>query len=582
MWGAEAQRRKRGRKRQPGDCEAAQEKVIDVSKKIAATKKKFREELEALEAEAAKTIDEANAEMLDRWALDPVLCVREAFGLNGVAGDLDNPGLTCQQEDGLTKLGKLVNAKIKLAEGGKLTKEEADYASKIGISIMSGQGTGKDGFAALAILWFLLCFPHPKVPCTAPNAAQLQSVLWSEISKWLNRRDKSGEPCCLPQVRDAFTIQSTKVFRNDLEDKSEIGKRWFAEARTVNLNQNEEKQAETMAGRHEDYMMYVIDEASGVPDAVRRPFEGGLTGVCNFILEIFNPTHRSGFAFRTHFGKASETKQWVRLHWDAEESELVPKEHVEAIAAKHGRKSNFFLIRVKGLPPQSDEDTLIPDNWVYAAQQRNLDPMPTDAVFIGVDCAMGGGDEAVLTAVKGPKVIAKETYAKTEKTQELGTHVVSFANEHEADLIFIDSIGVGRGVYDFVCLFFPPHKVVGVDVREAARDGTRFYRLRDELWWKMRTAFEKNLIDIPEDDGELRSQLSSVKYERAVQHLGNVIKVESKAQMKKRQKGSPDHADSLMLTFVRDITALRVDKEMDAYEEEEPEEMDVEHAWMMS
>lgn len=541
---------------------------------------KDTKKLEALLEEAKETIDEANDKMLIRWSLDPVLYVEEALGVNGIPGDRANPGITGQQRDGLVKLGKLVNSKIKLAEGKKLTKEEMEYAGKIGISIMSGQGTGKDGFAAWSILWFMTCFPFPKLPCTAPNASQLESVLWSEITKWLHRRDRNGDPCCI--IKDIFTVQGKKVFRNDLEDKQEVGKRWFAEARTVNMNQSADKQAETLAGRHEDFMMYLIDEASGVPDAVRQPFEGGLTGLCNFLMEIFNPTHRSGFSFRSHFGKPAETKQWIKLHWDGEESELVPKEHVDAIAAKHGRKSNFFLIRVKGLPPESDEDTLIPDNWVYAAQQRNLDTLPADPVFIGVDCAMGGGDEAVAKVRQGGKIIDSKTWLKTRKTSELGTEIISLVAEHNADLVMIDSIGIGKGVYDFVCLFVAPHKVIPVDVREAAREPKRFYRLRDELWWKMREAYEKGLMDIPANDDDLRSQTSSVKYERAVQRFGNCIKVESKKDMKKRQKGSPDHADAVMMTFARDMTMLRVDKDRDAYEKEEPEESNVEHSWMLA
>lgn len=541
---------------------------------------KDEKKLEALLAEATKTIDQTNDEMLIRWALDPVLFVEEALGVNGNAGDRANPGITTQQRDGLVKLGKLVNAKIKLGEGGKLSAEEKEYAGKIGMSIMSGHGTGKDGFAAWAILWFMTCFPYPKLPCTAPNASQLESVLWSEISKWLHRRDKDGNPYCI--IKDIFTVQGKKVFRNDLEDKDEVGNRWFAEARTVNMNQSADKQAETLAGRHEDFMMYLIDEASGVPDAVRQPFEGGLTGLCNFIIEIFNPTHRSGYSFRTHFGKAVETKQWVKLHWDAEESELVPKEHIENVAKKHGRKSNFFLIRVSGLPPESDEDTLIPDNWVYAAQQRNLEPLPADPVFVGVDCAMGGGDEAVAKARKGGKIIDGRTWPKIQKTSELGTEIVSFCAEVEADLVMIDCIGIGKGVYDFVCLFMPSHKVIPVDVREAAREPKRFYRSRDELMWKMRTAYEKGLMDIPEDDDDLRSQTSSMKYERAVQHLGGCIKVESKRDMKKRQKGSPDHADAVMLTFARDMAMLRVDKDRDSYDEEEPMESQVENTWMLA
>ena len=37
-----------------------------------------------------------------------------------------------------------------------------------------------------------------------------------------------------------------------------------------------------------------------------------------------------------------------------------------------------------------------------------------------------------------------------------------------------------------------------------------------------------------------------------------------------------------MLTFVKDITALRLDAEMDKYDDEEPEAVEVEHAWMMA
>jgi len=73
-----------------------------------------------------------------------------------------------------------------------------------------------------------------------------------------------------------------------------------------------------------------------------------------------------------------------------------------------------------------------------------------------------------------------------------------------------------------------------------------------------------------------------VKYERAVQRFGNCIKVESKRDMKKRQKGSPDHADAVMLTFMKDMAMLRVDKDRDEYEKEEPVEMGVENTWMLS
>lgn len=41
------------------------------------------------------------------------------------------------------------------------------------VSIRSGQGVGKTAFEANLVLWFLSCFPYPRVVCTAPTRQQL-------------------------------------------------------------------------------------------------------------------------------------------------------------------------------------------------------------------------------------------------------------------------------------------------------------------------------------------------------------------------------------------------------------------------
>ena len=51
-------------------------------------------------------------------------------------------------------------------------------------AVKSGQGVGKTGTEAVVVLWFLACFPYPRVVCTAPTRQQLHDVLWSEIAKW--------------------------------------------------------------------------------------------------------------------------------------------------------------------------------------------------------------------------------------------------------------------------------------------------------------------------------------------------------------------------------------------------------------
>ncbi len=177
--------------------------------------------MEAYREKEIVALDSSHVSLMRRWAFDPFLFVDQALRV---------PKITTQQRDALIQVKKLVNAKIKLSKGEKLTDEEKLYSRKIGVSIMSGQGTGKDALASWLIIWFLCCFPYPKIPCTAPTAHQLRDVLWSEINKWLRQS----------AVKDWLTWQSDKVFFTEAG-----GKEWFATGRTANPKSTLEEQAET-------------------------------------------------------------------------------------------------------------------------------------------------------------------------------------------------------------------------------------------------------------------------------------------------------------------------------------------------
>lgn len=62
-----------------------------------------------------------------------------------------------------------------------------DLAENPKVSIKSGQGVGKTGLEAVALLWFLCCYPYPRIVATAPTKQQLHDVLWSEVSKWMSK-----------------------------------------------------------------------------------------------------------------------------------------------------------------------------------------------------------------------------------------------------------------------------------------------------------------------------------------------------------------------------------------------------------
>lgn len=461
--------------------------------------------------------------------------------------------LSHQQREGFEVIGKLVIAKIKAGTGKLMTDEEKKLAKKIGISIMSGKGTGKDTFAALAILWFMTCFPFPKIPCTAPSAHQLRDVLWSEISKWYRQSklyDKNNPKNSL------FELQSDKFFM-----KEHKGKEWFAVARTVNTKDSAEAQAKTLDGFHSDYMMFVVDEADGIPAPVFISFDSTLTQLCNFVLLIFNPTKRTGYAIES---QQKNRTDWICLNWNAEESALVNPNQIERYA-KYGKESNTYRIYVKGLPPLAEVDALIPWDWVMDAVGREIDVDKNMPIVFGVDVARFGNDKSIILIRQGAIILEILEYRKID-TMQLTGWVVQTISDYEPKGVFIDVIGLGSGVYDRLNEL--QHRVYPVNVAMKSLEPEKFKRLRDELWWKVRKKFEEGTIKIPNDD-ELISELSSIKYKH---ESDGSIKIESKIEMKKRGLSSPDKADALALTFSENDSFF-MPPVRDPYDEHEEDEV---------
>lgn len=491
------------------------------------------------------------SELIYQWAKDPELFIEEELKVSKKHG---GRGLSTQQRKATRALRDLVWAKIdyhysfqKHSDGRpeqavlqdvlkEIGKEKFMLAKKRGISIMSGQGTGKDAWCSWVILWFLTCFPNPKIPCTAPTQHQLQDILWAEIHKWMRNSRAGGTESIVDEILEH---QKTKVFLKERE-----GKEWFAIARTANVNSSPEEQAETLAGFHEDYQLFIIDEATGVPDAVFKPIEGTMTGICNLALIIFNPTRTNGAAINTQY---KEKEFWVTMRWNAEDSENVTKSHIEFMATKYGRDSSIYRIRVLGLPPVSTDGKVIPWDWIEAAttEQRREDAKAAVDKFTPVKSGTdvgGGGDASAYCLRQGPLVDRFIEYSN-EDTEKVSLWLQEIISEDNPDFNYIDYVGLGRGVYDNCRR--DGYKMIGVNVRNVPMDTAKFFQLRDELWWRMRDEFEAGTISIPLDD-ELMEQLSAPSFEE--NGKGQIV-VESKKKMRARGIPSPNKADALLITF---------------------------------
>ena len=398
---------------------------------------------------------------------------------------------------------------------------------------------------------FALQALRPKVVCTAPAGPQLHSSLWPEFGAWIQRNPILGE---------IFEKQSNRIF---LKEDGKRGEASRIEPRTVQPHANPDELKVVLAGIHALGVMYQIDEASGVQDAVMEPIEGGMTDPLSMAIVIFNPTKRSGFAMDSH---QKNRDMWVCLHWDGE---ALRKEKLAnpgrfawfnedaqiQLAKKYGKDSDFYRVRVKGLPPNQASNTLISYESVMDATERTILTLPGDPLVIPVDVAgSNGGDKSIVMPMRGKKVLRIKEFEYQDTTRlsdavagELKTELASI-DEDVQHAVGVDTIGIGRGVYDQLVNVQRISRCYGLDVSERALEPERFPRLRDQVWWEAREAFmDTKDISIPYHDA-LVGQLTSIKWAEVdgkikVQGKGSSSGIPGVAPLAE----SPDEADTLCL-----------------------------------
>lgn len=400
------------------------------------------------------------------------------------------------------------------------------------VTIRSGHGTGKTGFMAWCVLWFMLTRFPTKVPCTAPTGHQLSDVLWAEIARWISVLKERA-----PALAAELDWSSEKIYVKSNPQES------FAVARTARP-----ERPEALQGFHSPNLMFVIDEASGVPEAVFQVAEGALSTEDAYVVMAANPTREDGYFYESHHRMRD---RWAALHWDGEESPLVSKQYVEDMRLKYGVDSPIYQVRVKGNFATA-VDGVIPLHLCTSAIGRDV--MPVGDVVWGVDVARFGNDSSALAKRHGNVQLApvKEWFGK-DVMQTTGIVV----KEYEATppnlrpvSINVDVIGIGAGVVDRLKELTLP--VRGVNVAETSAMSEKYNKLRDELWFSGREWLEAKDCRLV-DDQELIAELTTVKY--SILSTGK-IKVEGKDEMKRRGVASPNRADAWLLTFARGSTDI--------------------------
>ncbi|MCP4328410.1 MAG: terminase B [Alphaproteobacteria bacterium] len=390
------------------------------------------------------------------------------------------------------------------------------------LAIRSGHGVGKSALLAWLVLWWLTTRYPAKVPCTAPSGHQLQDVLWGEIGCWARRMP---EP-----LRAHFDIKRDRV---DLAD----GGQSFAVARTAR-----KEHPEAFQGFHADHLLFVVDEASGVADPIFEAGQGAMSTAGAKTVMAGNPTRNSGYFHDAFHGLRH---LWVTMKVGCADSRLVDPAYIAEVADKYGAESNVYRVRVLGEFPRSEDDVVIPLHLVEEAVKRDVEGF--GPVAWGLDVARFGSDRSALCKRHGNQVPDPiRAWRQKDTMQVAGLVAAEFRETRPAERparIVVDAIGLGAGVADRLRELGLP--AVALNVAEAAAEGERYQRLRDELWFRARDWFQRRECRLAADPA-LIGELSRVRY--AITSSGR-IKVESKDEMKRRGMASPDLADAFVLTF---------------------------------
>jgi hypothetical protein len=456
-----------------------------------------------------------------------------------------NPVLRLAMLKALKKDIALFVEKILGATPSDQQKKILDEFNKPGskISVRSGHGVGKSAMLSWMILHTLYFYSHVRILCTAPSSQQMFDVLWAELKMW---RSNIENPWWREQVRVTRGRAEFVLKRNG--DGSIDDDNRFATARTA---RKEEPVA--LQGIHGQNVVILVDEASGVAKEVFEVGEGAMTTAGSRVVLTGNPTDISpdNYFFKT---QTKEKKNWKCFKLSSLDSPFVDKKWIEDVKIRYGEDSNFYRVRVLGEFPEIGEDLLIPIHWVQNSWGREVKTPGADRIG-GVDPARYGDDTTAFVVREGGRIVHIEQWAKQD-TMYSAARVADKFREMKLDYVAVDVIGLGSGVADRLKQLVGRDKVIEVNVAERPAARERYNRFRDELWFSVREFFQNESAAFDTENissamfERLQAELTCVHYK----YQGNgKLKVDSKDDMRSANKASPDLADALCLTFVKEV-----------------------------
>ena len=404
------------------------------------------------------------------------------------------------------------------------------------MSETSGHGTGKSAMGAWITWWILSTRISSVGTVTAGTYTQLESRTWAAIQWW-------GKLCV---TAPWFDIQAHGIYaKADPEN-------WKVVAQTC-----KEENAQSFAGQHArtSTSWYLFDEASEVPNKIWETATGGLTDGEPMFFAWGQCVRNTGSFYEVCFG--SQAARWNTRRVDSRTSRFTNKALIDQWLADYGETSDYFRVRVLGLPPSASELQYIDRARVDAARKRITPHNPSDPLIAGFDVSGGGKAWNVIRFRRGlnmdvlpPIRIPGEQDPDRSRRVGLCAELLNDRRDgHVLAALFVDTafgapIVATLRTMGFTTAYEVAFGGESIDPHCANTRAYMYMKLKDALL----------LGCIPKDDENLAQQLCLPGYH--IRANGSKLVIESKADIQGRGEKSPDDADALALTFARPVAAV--------------------------
>lgn len=408
------------------------------------------------------------------------------------------------------------------------------FPSSPRMAMKACKGPGKTAVLSWLSWNFLLTRPHPKIGAVSISGDNLRDNLWAEMATWQNKS---------PFLKDKFQWGSERI------TSKEHPETWWMSARTWRQSADKAQQANTLAGLHAPYVMVIMDESGGIPDAVGATADAIFSGAVEaHIVQAGNPTHLEGPLYRAC---SSSRDLWrvIEITGDPDDpnrSSRVPIEWAREQIKTYGAENPWVLVNVFGRFPPSSLNTLIGPDEVRDAMKRfyTEDKYNFEAKVLGVDVGRFGDDPSVIFPRQGIVAFTPQVLRGVNSVRGAG-EVARKAHDWGSDGELIDGTGgYGGGWCDQL-------RVLGRTPFEVQFAGEphdrRYVNKRTEMAFDS-VAWIRRGGCLP-DVGDLVGELTVPQYT----FIKDRMILEDKKMIKARLGRSPNYADALGLTFAEPV-----------------------------